>query len=130
MRKNTTNTKTQETKTQEHVNIYDFDKIMETHKEETTKNGNALLTFTIDKDIVLTILDCDEFANATLRVCGIAVTLRIINGKNGAFVSYPQYKNNKGEYVPLVTNYNKDMNEIIKKIVSAIYDDSNEVPFN
>lgn len=128
MRKNTTNTMPQET--QEHVNVYDFDKIMETHKEETTKNGNALLTFFLDSTTVLRILDCDEFANATLSVNNVAITLRIINGKNGAFVSYPQYKNGKGEYVPLVTNYNKDMNEIIKKIVSAIYDDNNELPFN
>ena len=78
----------------------------------------------------------------SLNLYGVVIMLgfrEITKGerKGDIFISYPQYKNKAGEYIPFVTNYSKALNASMKAVVKAHYDgdgflsvEGEELPFN
>lgn len=51
--------------------------------------------------------------NDALRICG----LKVINGVNGLFVSYPSFKRPSGEYYELVSPVNSNEKKLIQEQV-------------
>ena len=64
-------------------------------------------------------------ASLTLEVGGGKMVIygNAVNGKNGWFFSYPQYKNKEGEYKNLVFALNKEINDAISSALEEAADE-------
>ena len=58
----------------------------------------------------------------TISVCGFAIKVNVVEGKNGFFISYPQYKNKDGEYVSLAYAYDKDIIKAVDELLEDCID--------
>lgn len=64
-------------------------------------------------------------ASLTLEVGGGKMVIygNAVNGKNGWFFSYPQYKNKEGEYKNLVFALDKEINDAISSALEEAADE-------
>lgn len=75
--------------------------------------GVTLIIYETDKDY--------DFGN--LNIYGVSINVVIRAGKKGMFLSYPSVKNSKGEYTNQVTNYSKNLINIINEVLNAHYEE-------
>lgn len=89
------------------------------------KNGKGNMTsYELSEGIYFNIVDTDGDRDlASLNIYGVSIILTIIGSEKGTFISYPSYKNKAGEYKQNVTNYSKSLNDLLKLIVKAHYEE-------
>lgn len=101
-------------------------------------------TYILGEGVNLDIFEGDKSDYGSLNIYGVVIRVTFREIKKGekagnVFLSYPQYKNGSGEYVPYVINYSKELNEAINKALSMHYDGDgymkvpdgeDELPFN
>lgn len=91
----------------------------------TSKSGLEYMDITLDRIVALRLyFQNDDSKNdfGQIVVNNFGINVNVMQGKNGAFLSYPSYKNSKGEYVNLVSCYDKDMNALIKTVLEYLYE--------
>lgn len=71
--------------------------------------------------VTLSIVEGNETDFGSLTFFGVRINVAYRMGKNGVFISYPQYKTKDGEYKDHVTSYNKDLNALVRAIIEAHY---------
>lgn len=100
-------------------------------------------TYILGEGVNLDIFEDEKSDYGSLNIYGVVIRVTFREIKKGekagnVFVSYPQYKNGSGEYVPYVINYSKELNKAINKALEMHYDggefvpvpDEGELPFN
>lgn len=55
--------------------------------------------------------------------CGFVIYIKVIETKNGRFISYPSYKNKKDEYINQAYCFDKDVIEELNDILEEMYED-------
>ena len=90
-------------------------------KKHVTEKGN-MVQYPLQTGVTLTIIDTDnDYDFGSLNLFGLSINMTFRSTKNGMMAFYPSYKKSNGEYTNLVTSYSKSLNEIIKSVVSAHY---------
>ena len=90
-------------------------------KKYVNEKGN-MVQYPLQQGITLTIIDSDNDCDfGSLNLFGVSINMTFRSTKNGMMAFYPSYKKSNGEYANLVTSYSKSLNEIIKAVVSAHY---------
>ena len=90
-------------------------------KKYVNEKGN-MVQYPLQQGITLTIIDSDnDYDFGSLNLFGVSINMTFRSTKNGMMAFYPSYKKSNGEYANLVTSYSKSLNEIIKAVVSAHY---------
>ena len=62
------------------------------------------------------------FASLTIEDSICITGLKLVEGKSGLFVSFPQYKNKEGEYKDIVFPVTKEFREKLTKLVVGEYE--------
>jgi len=73
-------------------------------------------------------------ASITIDEAFVITGLKVVEGKNGLFISMPSIKNNKGEYKDTAFPLTKELRQQIQNVVLAEFngqtaDDSDDFPF-
>lgn len=92
--------------------------------EEVLKGKHAtdkVTLYPLAPGVTLSIVEGNETDYGSLTFFGVRINLAYRMGKNGVFVSYPQYKTQNGEYKDHVTSYNKDLNALVRAIIEDHY---------
>lgn len=55
--------------------------------------------------------------------CGFVIYITVVETKKGRFISYPSYKNKKGEYINQAYCFDKDVIEELNDILEEMYED-------
>ena len=55
--------------------------------------------------------------------CGFVIYITVVETKKGRFISYPSYKNKKGEYINQAYCFDKDVIEELNTILEEMYED-------
>ena len=55
--------------------------------------------------------------------CGFVIYITVVETKKGRFISYPSYKNKKGEYINQAYCFDKDVIEEFNDILEEMYED-------
>lgn len=55
--------------------------------------------------------------------CGFVIYISVVETKKGRFISYPSYKNKKGEYINQAYCFDKDVIEELNDILEEMYED-------
>ena len=61
------------------------------------------------------------FATITIEDKIVITGLKVVEGKNGLFISFPQYKDSNGDYKDIVYPLNKDFRNNLTKLVLNEY---------
>ena len=64
----------------------------------------------------------NDFGSISLD-CGFVIYITIVETEKGRFISYPSYKNKKGEYINQAYCFDKDVIEELNGILEEMYDD-------
>lgn len=116
--------KTQNTgATQKHDNgtqFYSAEKILASVKNVKETNTYSIDEFSLAPYITLDIVYMSDCNFASINIHGVTIRGKIVEGKNGAFISLPSYKDKSGNYKELVTIFNKDMLEAIKIVLNEV----------
>ena len=64
------------------------------------------------------------FASIAIEDKIVITGLKVVDGKNGLFISFPQYKDSNGDYKDIVYPLNKDTRNNLTKLVLSEYDKS------
>lgn len=97
-------------------------------KEEAKKEVEVLdlKSWNIDRVRVVTTKEGKDLVFLTLMLNGISINnCRIVTGKNGDFISFPQYKGTNGEYYNVV--YAKLSEEDTKNICALVQEKIDEM---
>lgn len=98
------------------------------------KEGTGATRYTLDEGgaFVLAICFTDkDYDFGSLTVLGLSVNVTVRATKDGAmFLSFPSVKNKNGDYVDLVRMFDKDFHTCVKALLSAIYSEQEELPFD
>lgn len=62
------------------------------------------------------------FASLTIEDSICITGLKVVDGKSGLFVSFPQYKNNEGEYKDIVFPITNEFRKKLTKLVLSEYE--------
>ena len=101
------------------IKFFTLDKIL---SEKCVNDDGNIVKYPLQTGVTLTIIDTDNnYDFGTLNMFGVSINITFRNTKNGMMAFYPSYKKSNGEYANLVTSYSKSLNEIIKAVVSAHY---------
>lgn len=89
------------------------------------KNGKGnCTTYELADGIYFNIVDTDGDRDlGSINIYGVSINVTIISSDKGTFVSYPSYKTKSGEYKQNVTNYSKSLNDTLKAILKAHYEE-------
>ena len=99
------------------LTFIDADKIC-ANREVTDK----FTKYTLYNGIELVIVDTDrDYDFGSLKMFGLSVKVTFRETKNGYRMLYPSYEKINGDYVNLVTSFNKDLNDIVNKILEYHY---------
>ena len=55
--------------------------------------------------------------------CGFVIYITVVETKKGRFISYPSYKNKKGEYINQAYCFDKEVIEELNHILEEMYED-------
>jgi len=68
-------------------------------------------TFTVcDENVVIDVYEREKSTTCKITLCNaFIIYARVIDGKNGAFISYPSFKNKDGEYINQAFCFDKDV---------------------
>lgn len=101
----------------------DIKEIIEKSENVKDEDKYSIDRFFIGEHIYLDVC-FTESGNDTvqLNMFGVCIKGRIVKGKEKYFISLPQYKNNKGDWVDLVTIYNKELYATISDLLQKLYE--------
>ena len=90
-------------------------------KKHVNEKDN-IVQYPLQTGVTLTIIDTDNnYDYGSLNMFGVSINMKFRSTKNGMMAFYPSYKKSDEEYTNLVTSYSKSLNEIVKSVVSAHY---------
>ena len=99
-----------------------------TKKEEVKKEVEVLdlTSWNVDRVRVVTTKDGKDLVFLSLMLNGVTINnCRIVTGKNGDFISFPQYKGSNGEYYNVV--YARLSDEDTKNICALVQEKIDEM---
>ena len=118
-KENKTNETNKEVFNKGEIQFFTLDKILS--EKHVNEKGN-MVQYPLQTGVTLTIIDTDnDYDFGSLNLFGLSVNMTFRSTKNGMMAFYPSYKKSNGEYSNLVTSYSKSLNEIVKSVVSAHY---------
>ena len=99
-----------------------------TKKEEVKKEVEVLdlKSWNVDRVRVVTTKDGKDLVFLSLMLNGVTINnCRVVTGKNGDFISFPQYKGSNGEYYNVV--YARLSDEDTKNICALVQEKIDEM---
>ena len=101
-----------------------------TRKGTQAKKGNPKESdffVELDKDGYITLDLYDRGAkgvNAKITLCdAFVIYAKVVEGKNGAFLSYPSFKTKDGDYVNQAYCFDTEINKSINEALNAFFEE-------
>lgn len=112
-----------QTKATQHDNgikFYERDVIVASCKTVRETDNYSIDSYKLADHVTIDVCYLEEREVATINMFGVAIRCNVAVGKNGRFVSLPQYKTKGGEYKDLVTIFSKEFHEALNVVMECV----------